>query len=70
MCTVFCYTRNNKLRLKGGSDRLFLRLTNLQKQAHMFANKSIKKTKAIFFYLCPEFLMCTIPHFKEVCMVI
>ena len=53
----FCYIRNNKLRFKRSSNRLFLGLKNLQKQVHTFANKSI------YFYICLEFLMCTIPHF-------
>ena len=52
----FCYT-TNKLRFKRGSNRLFLGLTNLQKQVYTFANKSI------YFYVCLEFFMCTIPHF-------
>ena len=38
---LFCYTRNNKPRLKLGSNRLFLGLTTLQKKVYTFTNKSI-----------------------------
>ena len=54
---LFFYTGNNKLRLKRGSNWLFLGLANLQKQVKTFENKSV------YFYVRLEFLMCTVPRF-------
>ena len=61
----FCYTIN-KLRFKRGSNRLFFRVTNLQKQLYTFANKSV------YFYVMSWILHVhnTSFHFKEVRIVI